>query len=92
MPYRRRYCKEGAWLPGKRGISLSPADWATICKHEAAITTALASGNEAYVLRLSGRRQVRVRRQQAVGSAAAAMRRLRGCGCRLQRCRSQHRP
>lgn len=55
---REYYDAGGEIKPGKKGICLSAADWATICTNEADISAAAAAGRDSYVLKLSGTRQV----------------------------------
>ncbi|PNH12288.1 RNA polymerase II transcriptional coactivator [Tetrabaena socialis] len=50
--------KDGALLPGKKGIALSPADWATLAAAVGDISDALARRDMAYILQLSGMRRV----------------------------------
>ncbi|PNW80646.1 hypothetical protein CHLRE_07g325722v5 [Chlamydomonas reinhardtii] len=55
---REFYDKDGQKLPGKKGIALAPADWATMCAALPAISSALAKRDMGYVLQLSGKRRV----------------------------------
>jgi hypothetical protein len=43
---REFYCKDGSWLPGKKGINLSVEQWVLLKASVAAVTARLQSGNE----------------------------------------------
>ncbi|GIM00510.1 hypothetical protein Vretimale_5289, partial [Volvox reticuliferus] len=55
---REFYEKNGEMLPGKKGIALSPADWATLSSHLADVDAALKRRDMGFCLQLSGMRRV----------------------------------
>jgi hypothetical protein len=48
----------GELKPGKKGIALSPDDWAKVCSEAEAATQAAARKDASYVVPLSGKRQL----------------------------------
>lgn len=48
----------GELKPGKKGISLSPDDWSKVCSVAEAASEAAVRRDEAYVVQLSGKRQL----------------------------------
>ncbi|GLI65550.1 hypothetical protein VaNZ11_009112, partial [Volvox africanus] len=55
---REFYEKNGEMLPGKKGIALSPPDWATLSSHLHDVDAALTHKDMGFCLRLSGMRRV----------------------------------
>lgn len=41
-------------MPGMKGISLTPEDWAMVCSRAEDVSTALEAKDTAFVLQLSG--------------------------------------
>ncbi|KXZ56426.1 hypothetical protein GPECTOR_1g38 [Gonium pectorale] len=55
---REYYEKNGAMLPGKKGIALSPDDWRTLAGALGDVSAALARKDSTYSMQLSGKRKV----------------------------------